>query len=206
MKFTIIMRLLFLLSLGISSIHTEPPATHIKELHEITSTNHPHLSIINGFTWWNKGIIENMYRLGDQKSAIINLLWNLFHLQRDDVTFDITTIEKNPAKYFVPQTIGKILAVVEPYSHIKKLSHDTKQKLFDELSSTIANDIDFDKLIKKSEIKVEKIKSEAKKESFAYKSYLEIIEILDAISKKKSHFLKQALSQKKQNFTIALQY
>lgn len=85
-----------------------------------------YLSPIHGINWWENKIVENMYRFGNKTivnpntgqiihtgDATIDLIFQLFHLDENNVTFHPTAGKRQPAFYFTPTTIGRILDTIE---------------------------------------------------------------------------------------------
>src|SRR3990172_5271498 len=102
--------------------HAEIAFTDIKGMYTDIIDSKKHLSPVHGFNWFKTGIIENMYRYGDENDATIKLVKEIFFLQPDDVTFDTTQNPGKPANYFTATTIGKILNFLETNPDIEQSS------------------------------------------------------------------------------------
>jgi hypothetical protein len=95
------------------------PFTWIKGLYAVTKPECAYLSPINGLVW-SQGIVENMYRYGDDADATIRLIKELFYLQRDEVSFVPTVREDKPAAFWGPLQGGKILAVMQKHRNAEQ--------------------------------------------------------------------------------------
>src|SRR5579872_4805409 len=113
--------------------HAEISFTDIKGMYNDIIDDKKHLSPVHGFNWYKTNIIENMYRYGNEHDATIQLIKELFHLEPDGVTFNITKAPLKPASYFTTATIGKILNYFETTKDIK----------IAELANSIAQDIGY---------------------------------------------------------------
>jgi len=131
----------------------------LKGLYNGIKEDKKYLSPVHGFNWFKTGVVENMYRYGDEADATIKLIKELFYLQPDGVTFDITSLARKPAKYFTPRTIGKILNVIEKYKD-KTLDPSSKVEISTLLKNIIKEDINFDDLQQLINRTIEKIQQE----------------------------------------------
>lgn len=143
----------FLLMLFISA-YTKPEIafTQLQGLYNPIPENKKHCSPLHGFNWWHEGIIENLYRFGSESADTIKLIHEMFYLQPDNITFDVTTLPRKVAKYFKPSTYGKIIALLDKYK--KPLSTAEQQTLKKELYTAISSDIGFDQLIAQSQASI----------------------------------------------------
>lgn len=157
--------------------YAEMSITAIKGLDAIPQKNHKHLSLVHGAVWWNNKLIENLYKNGNKKHATIQLLRNLFYLQKDLVTFDITTLNRNPARYFKESTIGIILAILEPYIQVASLTEEIKNELSVKLKKAIKNDINFKKHYQQARSTKEEIIKQAIATSQDFKNLLRLKKI-----------------------------
>ncbi len=166
-----ILKIFFLCFLiNVTSVKSELSITDIHGLDAIVHENYKHLSLVQGALWWDNHVIENLYKNGNKQHATIQLLRNLFYLQRDLVTFDITTLNRNPARYFKESTIGIILAILEPYTKDSSLTEEIKKELFMKLKTSIKSDIHFKDLYYAAKITKEEIVKSAinSSEDFAH--------------------------------------
>ena len=183
-KFILYLAIFFQISFW-PQLTAEIPFTEIKGLYTVVNPKYNYLSPLNGFNWWKTKHIENMYRFGTESDATIKLIQDIFYLQGDDVTFDVTTLNKKPAKHFTAATIGKILALLLPISRTEPVSEDTEKELAIKLKSIISDDINFEKLVSKQQKKVEELRekfeilNEAKKIDTEKKKLTENMEELN---------------------------
>lgn len=134
-------------------LHAEIAFTDINNLDRPVNKNETDYRPTNGLVWWRTGIIESLYRNGNENSATVKLIRDLFYLQRDEVTFDVTTLNRKPAKHFKPSTIGKLQRIIRLF--IKSSIDSAKvEKTKKELIQLIYEDIDFKNLAKASQIKI----------------------------------------------------
>ena len=166
-KFFIIQ--LFFLLVSVSN-HAEMPFTHLKNSNAIVTK--PHLSLINGFIWWKNHMIKNLYTYGNKEDATIQLLHDLFYLQRDQITFDITTLNRNPARYFSTSTIGIIISILELFTEKNSLDTQDKEELYKALYQALKKNLKFKKLITQAQNKKSAILLETSISSAPVKNYL----------------------------------
>lgn len=175
MNFCIRIRIIVAVALLGISLQAQIPFTYIKGLDGIAKKEY--LSPVHGLVWWHSHLIENLYRFGDQNTSTVKLIQELFYLQRDEVTFDITTLNRKPAKYFKPSTIGIIFRIVEPYLSQKQLSIEDKQQLSQQLQDVIAADINFSGLLSQAQTAVTQIQKEGEAASEIYKKFLRLTQL-----------------------------
>lgn len=145
---------LFFISFGIVRLHAIFPFNDIKDTDPLIKPEERAYTPINGVAWWESGIIESLYRNGNDNDATIKLVRELFYLQRDGVTFDITTLNRKPAKYFKPSTVGKVINFIRQSNITEQTSEPSLQKTKGTLRTIIADDIGFDILAKHSKSKM----------------------------------------------------
>lgn len=143
-------------------IKTELSFTAINYLHRIINDKFDHLSILVGFNWWRTHVIENMYRFGSDDDATIQLIKELFHLQFDDITFDVTELGNKPAKYFDGIIVGIIVGILEMYQEINVA--DFKQKDFEQqLSAVLKKHFDPEHIAAQAQKYIEELKKKKDK-------------------------------------------
>ncbi len=128
-----------------TNLRPEIAFTQIKGLYNSIPADKKQCSPLNGFNWWHIGIIENFYRFGDESHNTIKLIQEIFYLQPDNITFDVTTLPRKVAKYFKASTYGKIIALLDKYKN--PLTPAKQQQLKAELYTTIISDLNFDQLV-----------------------------------------------------------
>lgn len=135
----------FIISLITLSVRSEIGFTQIKGLYDPIPEKKKQCSPVHGFNWWKTGIIENFWSFGDQNSDTIKLIRDLFYLQPDGVTFDVTNLARKPAKYLNAAAIGKIIALIDRYT--QPLSAGDQESLKIELFETLKKTLKFDQLV-----------------------------------------------------------
>lgn len=86
-------------------------------LHNALNPQFSQCSPIDGLNAWENDIVKNMCRYGDENDATIKLAKLLFHLDANGTGFHATTGDRQPAKYFTPTTVGKLLDIVLKYQN-----------------------------------------------------------------------------------------
>jgi hypothetical protein len=195
MKNTFYNIILFLITTcaAISSLHATIPFTWIKGLYAVTKPEFNYLSPINGLVWYEQGIVENMYRYGDDNDATIKLVKELFYLQRDNISFVPTIRADKPASFFTPIIIGKIMAVIESYRVQPK--YDDKE-LITTLKSLMNNAINQAQKIKDAQAEMLQITDERKEQLQRQNTLQTKINNINKQSKKKAGELQAELLTK----------
>jgi len=137
-----------------NTFYAEIAFTEIKGLSSTVKLDEMDYNPLNGLVWWHAGIMENLYRYGDDKDATVKLVKELFYLQRDEITFDITSLNRKPARYFKATTIGKIIKKLRELLLESPLKPESVTAAKKELLQSIQDDIDLSALIKKSQEKI----------------------------------------------------
>ncbi len=105
----------------------------IKGFVDVLNPKYEYLSPFHGAMLWETSYVENLYRFAP-KSSTKKLIKELFFLQFDDVTFDVTNHPLLPAYYFDSKIIGKLVGTFVEYQNklekLKKLeSTEDYQKI-----------------------------------------------------------------------------
>jgi len=100
-------------------VQAEMPFTWIAGLYAVTKDNH-YLSPINGLVWYQQNIVKNMYDIwakqpDTMKDNTIQLVQEIFYLQRDGVSFLPTKRLDKPAHLFMQSTVGSIIKMMQQY-------------------------------------------------------------------------------------------
>lgn len=132
--------------------------TQIKGLYDPIPETKKQCSPVHGFNWWKTGIIENFWTFGDQDTNTIKLIRDLFYLQPDGVTFDVTSLARKPAKYLNAKAIGQIIALINRYTDA--LSTGDQESLKIELFETIKKTLNFDQLVAQAAEQIASAKKE----------------------------------------------
>lgn len=138
--------------------YAEISFTAIKDLHSIIEEKFVHLSPLIGFNWWKTKTIEHIYRFGPKKRPVTQLLHELFHLQADMVTFDVTVLARNPAKYFNAKIVGTIIGFLEQ-SKGKPIDPESGAK---ELKALLAADFNSDQIVQQSQEEIKNLEKRKK--------------------------------------------
>jgi hypothetical protein len=75
--------------------------------------NGNYLSPSQGAALWNSPYLKNLYDFGQDDDPVVQLIRQLFFLQHDGVTFDITSLPTKFAKYLSHENVGKIVGWLE---------------------------------------------------------------------------------------------
>lgn len=140
--------LLFILFIS-AYTKSEIAFTQLQGLYNPIPENKKHCSPLHGFNWWHEGIIQNIYRFGDEAENTTKLIQEMFYLQPDNITFDVTTLPRKVAKHFTASTYGKIITLLDQYK--TPLSAAQQEALKKELYTTISTDLAFDQLVAQSQ-------------------------------------------------------
>lgn len=134
--------------------------TKIKYLHAIINKEFISLSPLIGFSWWLTQTIENLYRYGNKNDATIQLIRELFHLQYDEITFDVTVLGNKPAKYFNAKFVGSIIGLLKLHEGKTHREEDKTQKLKADLSDLFSKHFDIKKIVEEPQKRVQILESE----------------------------------------------
>ena len=90
------------------SVFGEIDSTKLKDLNELIRPEFQYLSPIEGFTLLKKGILENLYKYGNEEDQTIRLIRFVFHTV-DSVSFNTTRLPSNIVSHLKTSGLGTVL-------------------------------------------------------------------------------------------------